>query len=437
MSVLRWLVAKDLLRFRADGKGAILTLATPMALAALLGSLFAPSERATEVALLVVDQDQSVKSARLVDAIDADEGLVVERVTEVEARDRLEKGRAAVALVLPKGAGLALSPAAMFGGEPLPVQLLHDPSRQVEANLAVGLVTKITMQEVGKGLSDPAELRSMFVGLKAGMEQKNDHGHPSLEERAWLMVFNQAISLADRRVAAADEAGPDGDNETESAGGGMRPPLDLNKVAVTAAGPNAGYNSYAHNFAGMLCMFLLFWGLDAGKELIIERDSGSLFRVRLAPLSTRQILLGRGISAWIVAMVMTAAVYGLGMAVFGVRVLGSWPGFLLVAMAQAVFVAGFALMLAGLCKTERQVSNVGVLPILIMSFMGGATMPSFVLPAWVQTAAPLLPTWWATEGLAAMTWRGLPFTASLAPAAALTLFGIGCGLIGARTYRTG
>jgi len=49
-------------------------------------------------------------------------------------------------------------------------------------------------------------------------------------------------------------------------------------------------------------------------------------------------------------------------------------------------------------------------------------VPSFVFPQWLQQASLLVPTHWAVEGLEAMTWRGLPFSAALAPTAAMLGF---------------
>ena len=48
-----------------------------------------------------------------------------------------------------------------------------------------------------------------------------------------------------------------------------------------------------------------------------------------------------------------------------------------------------------------------------MVMLGGAWVPSFVFPGWLQTLSLFVPTRWAIDGLGAMTWRGLPFEAAL------------------------
>ena len=200
----------------------------------------------------------------------------------------------------------------------------------------------------------------------------------------------------------------------------MQSPIQFDRTAISAAGPVAGYNSYAHNFAGSLLLFLLFGAQSTARNLISEREKGALLRVRLAPIRPWVALVGVAVASALVALAVSAAVYGVGMGIFGVQVLGSWPGFLAVILAQAAFVGGFALLLAGLGRTEAQITSVGTFTVLVMSFAGGAMFSSFMMPGWLQIISRVLPTYWATRGLAAMTWRGLPMVDAL-PAIAVLL----------------
>ena len=247
-----------------------------------------------------------------------------------------------------------------------------------------------------------------------------------MADRAWIAFFESGISLAEGQMA--------GNGEESLGGGGMKPPIEVEKEALTAAGPSAGYNSYAHNFAGMLCMFLLFWALDAGKGLVQERDQGALTRVRLAPVSVGQILTARALSSAAVALLMSAAVYAAAMMVFGVEILGSAAGFALVLVSQALFIGGFTVFLCGVGKTDRQISNYGSIAVLSMSFLGGAAVPAFLFPEWVQILSKALPTYWTTEGLAAMTWRGLGFAHALLPSGILLGLGAGLAAFGVSRY---
>ena len=421
MSAIRWLVTKDILRFLADRNGAIVTLVMPIALGALIGALMAPRADAGTVELLLADSDGTEESQALIEALQDEPSLDVTVVSEEEARRKLRAGDAAVALILPEGAGAALQPAGMFGGNRPVAPLLYDPSRKMEAEIASGLLTKVVMQVVGSRLSDPQALKSMFEDLRSELE-----GLPGAE--VWVALFNSGIE-----AAAEQSADMLGDGEAE--GAGFRPPLSFEKQEVSAPGSTSGYNSYAHNFAGVLCMFLMFWAAEAAKELIGERHSGVLGRVRMAPVQRWQILFARGVSTVLIALLMTVAVYAVGMLVFGVTIRGSVLGFLAVVFAQAIFVGGFALFMAGVGETERQVANYSTFAILMLSFLGGAMIPTFVMPQWLQTASHVLPTTWATQGLAAMTWRGLELGSALLPTLVLFTYGAVLGLIGIRAHR--
>jgi ABC-2 type transport system permease protein len=52
--------------------------------------------------------------------------------------------------------------------------------------------------------------------------------------------------------------------------------------------------------------------------------------------------------------------------------------------------------------------------------LGGAWVPTFMVPAWVQLLTLVVPTRWAIAGLDAVTWRGLGVAAAL-PAIAVLL----------------
>ena len=56
---------------------------------------------------------------------------------------------------------------------------------------------------------------------------------------------------------------------------------------------------------------------------------------------------------------------------------------------------------------------------LLLVMIGGAWVPAFVFPGWLQNASRYLPTRWAVDGLDGATWRGLPFDAAVLPTVVL------------------
>ncbi|MBC7452845.1 MAG: ABC transporter permease, partial [Massilia sp.] len=81
-------------------------------------------------------------------------------------------------------------------------------------------------------------------------------------------------------------------------------------------------------------------------------------------------------------------------------------GFLGVAVCFALLTASFGLLVAAFGKTPEAARGIAVFATLIMVMLGGAWVPSFLFPDWVQRSTVVVPTRWAIDGLDAMTWRG-------------------------------
>lgn len=413
---LLWVLKKELALFVADRHGAMLTVVMPVLLGALVGLLFAP-RGPLKLELLVADEDRTAQSAALVAALASDSGMVVTEVGADEARRRIATGKAATALILPPGTGAAVSLDGLFKGRRATATLLRDPSKQAEAGFAHGLIQRVLFTRMGQALADPAALGPALRDLQGRLPADD---HP-------LKAFvGTSLTLVDEHPATVAAVG---------GGAGLQLPLTIQEETVAGAGGPSDYNSYAHTFAGMLCTFLLFGALGQAKNLVEERDRGTLTRMRLASLSPGLILLGTGLGAAVVALVASVVVYAVAILGFGVEIRGSLPGFAAVLVAQAAFVGGFTLLFAGLGRTARQVDTLGTATTLVMSFVGGAWLPSFLLPGWLDGVSRALPLRWATDGLAAATWRGLEAAPTFLAAAVLLAYAALFAAVGIRLFR--
>jgi ABC-type multidrug transport system permease subunit len=198
--------------------------------------------------------------------------------------------------------------------------------------------------------------------------------------------------------------------------GGMVLPMTFANVAISAG---TQYNSYAHSFAGMSVQFILFMGIDAGVALLLMRQQGVWRRLCTAPLSRGVLLGSRVAGTTIIALLILAAVYVAAIGLFKVRIAGSVPGFLAVSVAFAVLAATTGLMIAGLGRSIGATRGLSMFTALILVMLGGAWVPAFIFPGWLQRLSLWVPTRWAVDGFDAMTWRGQPFEAALAPAAVM------------------
>ena len=60
----------------------------------------------------------------------------------------------------------------------------------------------------------------------------------------------------------------------------------------------------------------------------------------------------------------------------------------------------------------------------MMVMLGGAWVPTFIFPAWLQQFTLVVPVRWAVDGLDAMTWRGIGLSGALVPVAVLFAFAL-------------
>jgi ABC-2 type transport system permease protein len=149
------------------------------------------------------------------------------------------------------------------------------------------------------------------------------------------------------------------------------------------------------------------------------RETGMWRRLRAAPLSRAMLLGSRVAATTLIALLILTVVYAVARFVFGVIIAGSFAGFAMIAFAFAVLAATTGLMIAAIGGSVAATRGVATFSILILVMLGGAWVPAFLFPEWLQSASKILPTRWAVDGLDAMTWRGLPLPSALAPVAVL------------------
>ncbi len=412
------LVRKDLVLHFSNRRAVLMSLVAPILIAAFFGSLFGGSGQGpAQIPVVLTDLDQSELSARIVANLRSDAALRVSLASADEARAQVRAGQQRAAVLLPAGFGAQASRALFGAGVKPEVVVFYDPSQAMVLPMVKGLLAQHVMQPVSQSAfsSDSPVLR----GLRAQTQQASTL--PDERRVALVSMFDSIArvqALPAPASAAASAAAPAG--ATNPAGGLAVPFSTRDEAAVSELG--ARYNSYAHSFAGMGVQFILLMGVDMGVGLLLMRRMGLWKRLRAAPLSRAQLLGSRIASCALIGLVVFAVVYAVAMAFFGVRISGSVPGFVAVLVAFALLTSSFGLMIAALGRTPEATRGLAILATLLMVMLGGAWVPSFIFPPWLQTVSMWMPTHWAVDGLDAMTWRGLPLQAALLPVAALLGF---------------
>jgi ABC-2 type transport system permease protein len=364
LTVFFALIRKNLRLFLADPRAVMMSVVAPIAIASFFGYIFgggAGNADNSRIPVLLSDLDQSVLSREIMSRMASDRALDVKPAAPEEAHEAVRKGKATAAFVIPGNFGPDASRALLFGGPKPQLRMMFDPSHGVETRMLQGMLYGAVLQAAGK----------QFTG-------------------------GREITL----------------------------PFDVQSEPITS-GRGDTYNGYAHSFGGMGIQFLLMVGVEVGIAVLMTRQQGVWKRMRAAPLSKAMLLGSQAASSAITSMGTLMILFGFARVVFGVRIQGSLAGFFGICLGFSLMTAAFGLLIASVGKTPEATRGLAILATLLMVMLGGAWVPTFIFPRWLQKLTVVIPTRWAMDGLDAVTWRGLGFSAVALPIALL----LGCALL--------
>jgi imidazolonepropionase-like amidohydrolase/ABC-type multidrug transport system permease subunit len=165
-----------------------------------------------------------------------------------------------------------------------------------------------------------------------------------------------------------------------------------------------------------------FFGISLHMVSLRERDVYR--RMAVTPLTAPAVVLAHAVTALVNIAVSSVLQLGLAVALFHIHIAGS-----LLELAGVLLVGAFAFIPLGLLvgsiaqnmKTAPALSNLLFFP---LTFLSGASMPLYFMPAWVQRVAEFLPATYFVELLQAAILRGRPFSGAALSAGILILTGI-------------
>lgn len=401
MTAFLALVRKDLILFLHDRRALLISLALPVIIASFFGFLFGGGQKggsAIEIALVL--QDTSEAAADIAAGLKLDASLAVAQMSLEEARAAVGSGKRKAAIVIPAGFGQAAGDALFGGAEKPEIGLLYDPSQPAVLSMVKGMLTQQVMNVVSSEMFGAGGRETNERSLRALAAQPQDADTVALRGVLESVIKYQAL--------------PPKEGEAGAKKAGLTMPFTTRDEGVSGKrgdGP-AGYNAFAHSFAGMGVQFILFMGIEMGTSLLHARRSGVWSRLLAAPVSLSTLLLARAASSALIAFGILCVIFVFAVLVFDVHI-ASYLGFAGIALCFALVTASFGVLIAAFGKTPEAARGLALFATLMMVMLGGAWLPSFLFPAWLQQAAQLVPTKWAIDGLDAITWRGMDVTAAL------------------------
>jgi ABC-2 type transport system permease protein len=363
-----------------------------------------------------VDEDGTDGSRAFAARLGGTGGLDVAAVSRPEAEALVRQGQRVAWVALRPGFGEAS--ANPFAGQAPTVEMGIDPTRKAEAAMLQGLLAREAAQGLEERLSDREASRRMVANALSRLR----YAPPWSPEKKRNERF---LAELDRWLA---EAPADG-------GGGVKlQPLAVEQKAAGADRRGPG-SSFEFTFPQGMLWGLLACAANFAIGLVRERSTGTMGRLLTAPLTRRQILLGKALACFVAMIAVEALLVAVGVLGFGVRPT-SWPLLAAAVLAAAAAFTGIMMVLAVVAETEQSASGAAWATLLVLAMLGGGMVPLFVMPRWMLAASGVSPAKWAILALEGALWRGFSPAEMALPLGLLLAIGAAGVVLGTRLFRT-
>lgn len=399
---------------RRDRGALILSFILPIAFFSIFAVIFGGMRDSTpRVHVLIVDEDHSTVSQRLIRGLRDESSLIVDThpdekkgepvppdYTAATAEASVREGDAPVALIIPKGFGanpVAFGP----GTNGTTLRILQDRSDPVAAQVLGGLLQKVAMTTLPDSM---AAVGMKYFDLASGgltPEQRKN--------------IENTLNMFRKQTEVREKAGVKADSNA----GGLIAVETRDVVGETKRSPMISF--YA---AGIGVMFLLFTASASAGSLLEESESGALDRILSARVSMTQLLAGKLMYCMLLACAQLVLMFLWGAAVFHLDLFTHIPGFAIMTVVTSFAVASFGMLLASVARTRAQQAPIATLLILTMSAIGGSMFPRFLMPDAMKKAGFFTINAWAIDGYTKVFWRDEPISHLLPQVGVLIAVGV-------------
>ncbi|MBA2444125.1 MAG: ABC transporter permease [Nocardioidaceae bacterium] len=185
---------------------------------------------------------------------------------------------------------------------------------------------------------------------------------------------------------------------------------------------------------------LLGWAIatsatfGAAATLVGWRSTKLLRRLRLAPVSTRSLVVARIGVTVLIAMVQMVIFVGLAVALFGLELAGSWWMAVPLLVCGTLSFMALGLLAGAVSNTVEGATSLANIFVLPMAFLSGSFFPLDGAPRWLDVVSHTLPLRYLNDGMLDVMVRGKGPEAALIPIAILLGFATVVLLIASRFF---
>ena len=203
------------------------------------------------------------------------------------------------------------------------------------------------------------------------------------------------------------------------------PPIAVKETTSSAvADTSDSVASLAHTSPGMMLQFAIAGLLTAAQVIVTERKSRTLQRILTTAASRIHILLGHYLAIFTLIFTQFTLLIAFGQFILHVNYLRDPGATLLVAFSAALCISAMGLLIGVLARSEEQAVTFSLIPMFVLSGLGGAWVPLEVTGETFAKIGHLSPVAWAMDGFKNISIRGLGFNSVLLPIAALAGYAV-------------
>jgi drug efflux transport system permease protein len=365
------LIRKEFIQIVRDPRTLYLTFLIPIVMLILLG--YAATNDVTNIGLVVLDQDQTAASRRLITAYQTSNYFKLTHVvsTESEIRQLIDNNSARAGIIIPPGYGRDIG-----RGQTAQVAFVLDGSDPTVAGTALAAAT--------------------------------------------LIGQAQSTRISAQRFAR------------RGLSSSLEPPIDVR----TEVWYNPGLVSAYYMIPALIGMILQFiTTMLTSTSIVRERERGTIEQLIVTPLRSWELVVGKLTPYILISFLDTLEILIIGVLVFKVPINGNLILLLVLIALFLITTLGLGLLISTLANTQQEAMLTTIFLIMPSIFLSGFFFPLDAMPTWLQVVSYAIPLRYFLIIVRGIILKGVGVESLWGEIIALALFAVVVMAIAARRFR--